>query len=82
MSIAEKIKEMEEIASYASDEYFDYITDLCTMYSYFKDVMSTQMLQALLKELEDEYDNIKENTRVVEEVKTVSVKNYCVEWIS
>lgn len=79
MELSKKIEEMEDIVQYASDEYFDYISALCSMYNYHRDMMSTGMCEALEKEVSEQYDYIKENVRLVEETYTHVTRQ--IEWI-
>ena len=81
MNIADKVAELEKIASYCSDEYFDYIAELCNMYTYHRNMMSKLLLAALEDSISEEYDEVKAHARLVEETETIERKHYTVEWI-
>lgn len=80
MNIAEKVEELEKIAGYCSDEYFDYLTALCNLHYYHREMMTPLLVATLEDTISTEYDNVKQNTRLVEETETITRKVITVEW--
>ena len=48
--------------------------------SHYPDYISDEFYSALLKELEDQLSNFKENSRIVETEETITVKSKELEW--